>query len=821
MTDDEVPAYLQRLLDTSTPALSTDGNDHPLQEGINPEDDPDATPPDERDTEPTPLLPSQVRYLVFSGGGAKALAYLGVLAALGDYGFLVNPARRDSGSTGDGATTSSPSGGNPPDDYFLDPERVAGVAGSSAGAITAGLMAGRVGLNETYELLTSEWNVKQFFDRAELSTVEYPRLDGVEETNRPKRERNLVAALMGPIDASKTGLKNYRRSFLDYLGESSGFEETVGEAADSMRTIDQWMDANASGRQVTDPAWWLGAVIQNKETGLPPEVVRRVFQTGQFPLYLAQLVFHHGLFSGGYARGYVDAAIRAGLEKWGGDPGPDITFASLAARSSIDLVVTGADLESGSLGTFSATETPEMPVADAIRLSMAIPFVYRPTADEAGPRPGTWVDGGLVNNFPLHAFEPPEQSVSPTVLGFRLESPTDEIDSVGGFVGSVMDSLLTRTTNNQIHSDREASQVVGVPTGGLQTLGFTPDEDVLDEAMKDAAQAVYEYFGQHPDTAEADAERAVEQRVYGDRSSSLSSLLSSIWGGESSDDTGSSDDDEESPSGGERQPDRPWWVSDTSPEFPDLPKRDPSIDRYSKSYVLRLFRSEMLEIIKSGRSDAESWEPHPLAFLLDPQVLRGNVDPPPDDPSDLVDPKANPETYVDGVSYWPPMTPGELDDWYFVQNRNRRVSVDAGHLVPRDYLEKDPYEYERLAFEDTYLNRIREKREEDKGAIPKKWAVEIDGVPVEIETARRLEIDEDLEQADYFEMSDEEQAQFRQRHFPIDYEFPDWKPFGGVLGGLPKGTVDRKLSNDEWTAGWIYVRGYDARRISELEPEFQ
>lgn len=798
--DEEPPEYLQRLLDTRTVAGATDGHDHPLRTGINPEDDP-MEPVDEADLDrdqPSPLLPSQVRYLVFSGGGAKAFAYLGALAALGDFGLVVNPRRSNFGPEQD-----------PPDDYFLNPERIEGVAGSSAGAITAGLMAGLVGLNQAYELLTDERDMKRFFDRARLSTVEYPTLDGIVERTRPDRERKLVSGLMGPIDATSVELREYRADFLDYIAEQSGYRETVEQVIDPLEEAQQWVNANLTGRQLLEPAWWLGHEIQQRDTGLPPEVVRQVFQTGQFPLYLSQLLNHHGLFSGGYARGYFDDALRNGVAAFGDDPGPDVTFDQVAAASSIDLVVTGTQLETGTLGTFDAEATPDVPVADAIRLSMAIPFVFRPTSADGGDRAGTWVDGGLVNNFPMHAFAPDDRGASPTVLGLRLDPPAGAVDGLNDYVGAVFGSLLERTTDAQIRSSREASQVIGIPTGELGTLKFTPGSDLLDEVLKDAAQRVFEYFGQHPETAERDAERAVEVRVYGKRPGGAPSSAPSS--GESGGDSGGSGGDD----GGGRR----WWVDYTPPDLPELPQRDPSIKRYSKDYITRKFRSEMLEVIKAGSTDGSSWQPHPLAFLLDPQVLRGDAERPPQDVEDLVDPLQERGTYIDGVSYWPSQSPEKYEDWYFLADLNRRVSVDAGHLTPREYLERDPYEYERLAFEDSYLNQILEQQQEQQGAVPQKWAVEIEGVPVEVATARRLEIDIDLQQAGYFGMSDERQAVFRREHFPIDFEFPDWEPFGGVLGGLPKGTVDRLLSSGHRTAGWIYVRGYDARRIPELEEE--
>lgn len=80
------------------------------------------------------------------------------------------------------------------------------------------------------------------------------------------------------------------------------------------------------------------------------------------------------------------------------------------------LVVTVADVTSAQLVRLPwdyqrlyGLDPDEQPVADAIRASMAIPFIYRPvTLTAASGMLCTLVDGGVLSNFPIDTFDRPD-----------------------------------------------------------------------------------------------------------------------------------------------------------------------------------------------------------------------------------------------------------------------------------------------------------------------------------------------------------------------------------------------------------------------------
>jgi NTE family protein len=97
----------------------------------------------------------------------------------------------------------------------------------------------------------------------------------------------------------------------------------------------------------------------------------------------------------------------------------DISFAELheqkSERGFKDLYITGTDLTYQCLRVFSYEHYPGMRIKDAVRISLSIPFYYKPVlVDDTGkvykqPEPGAalhvMVDGGLLGNYPLFLFD--------------------------------------------------------------------------------------------------------------------------------------------------------------------------------------------------------------------------------------------------------------------------------------------------------------------------------------------------------------------------------------------------------------------------------
>jgi hypothetical protein len=123
---------------------------------------------------------------------------------------------------------------------------------------------------------------------------------------------------------------------------------------------------------------------------------------------------------------------------------------------------------------------------------------------------GLWVDGGMLLNFPLHAFDvyakltlspgdtesyqvaiPPEPGqvteFNTKVLGFRLIDTQEREFNVadvynedagvfGKYAGDLLDTLMYGGAEGQIRTGDERAATIGLNTAGLDTLDFAGPE---------------------------------------------------------------------------------------------------------------------------------------------------------------------------------------------------------------------------------------------------------------------------------------------------------------------------------------------------------
>lgn len=132
------------------------------------------------------------------------------------------------------------------------------------------------------------------------------------------------------------------------------------------------------------------------------------------PGELAELLLHMGVAKGDY------------LTEWLGNELADLgvhTFADLAIGEADDpgtalpneqryrLVVHTSDISRGVLVrlpwdcAYYGQDPQLMRVVDAVRASMSIPFFFRPVTFHTAAGKVTWVDGGMLSNFPITAFD--------------------------------------------------------------------------------------------------------------------------------------------------------------------------------------------------------------------------------------------------------------------------------------------------------------------------------------------------------------------------------------------------------------------------------
>jgi hypothetical protein len=122
------------------------------------------------------------------------------------------------------------------------------------------------------------------------------------------------------------------------------------------------------------------------------------------------------------------------------------------------LYVFGTNLTQQAVQKFSYETTPDVAVADAVRISMSIPFFFQARYYEQNGSNDAYCDGGVLNNYPIDTFDEQHTAVDPDsgqqmlhrtpnqeTLGFHFENPSQPaspINSLRSFTGGVIDALL-------------------------------------------------------------------------------------------------------------------------------------------------------------------------------------------------------------------------------------------------------------------------------------------------------------------------------------------------------------------------------------------
>jgi NTE family protein len=109
---------------------------------------------------------------------------------------------------------------------------------------------------------------------------------------------------------------------------------------------------------------------------------------------LLSLVENYGISSGKK----IDDLFKIIIKKKTGNP--NITFKELFEKTNKELNILVSNLTKGKYEVFNHINTPDLSIYLAVRLSLNIPFLFKPIEYNSC----LYVDGGVMNNFPIKIF---------------------------------------------------------------------------------------------------------------------------------------------------------------------------------------------------------------------------------------------------------------------------------------------------------------------------------------------------------------------------------------------------------------------------------
>lgn len=258
---------------------------------------------------------------------------------------------------------------------------------------------------------------------------------------------------------------------------------------------------------------------------------------------IRRLAKKFGWHRGEHFEGWLGELIEARLGS------PDATFTDLADQYGIELYVVGSNLSTGYSEVFSKERHHDMPVLDAVRISMSIPLFFQ--AVRHGPRDDVYVDGGVQMNYPVKLFDRiryvPEHEPaaarltdyyeaenarfllsrpdrSPYVynrqtLGFRLDSGNDialyrydeplkgsPIRNFTQYARALISAVMKVQENVHLHGD-DWARTLYIDTLGVKGTDFDLDDDVKNALVEQGIKGATAYLKWFEDPGEAPPNR--------------------------------------------------------------------------------------------------------------------------------------------------------------------------------------------------------------------------------------------------------------------------------------------------------------------------
>lgn len=189
------------------------------------------------------------------------------------------------------------------------------------------------------------------------------------------------------------------------------------------------------------------------------------------------LFYDRGLDPGIKLRTFIDEVLQRTVGK------ATITMHELHLSSRLHLIIPITDLVDGKTLYLDHLNAADVSVAELLAISMSLPVVYTPKTF----RGHLCVDGGLMDNFPMHLF--PEQ----TTLGLRsCWTHEGKLESLSQYASRVVYCAIASCEHHQWRkmSKEHREHTISVDVGNIKTVEFFLTPDQIEQLMEYGRNAV-------------------------------------------------------------------------------------------------------------------------------------------------------------------------------------------------------------------------------------------------------------------------------------------------------------------------------------------
>ncbi|KRQ87398.1 Patatin-like phospholipase [Caloramator mitchellensis] len=186
----------------------------------------------------------------------------------------------------------------------------------------------------------------------------------------------------------------------------------------------------------------------------------------------AGIIFEKGVYSGDYFEDWISVLLEVkGVRKFK-DVYKDGEFLLKIIATDItkkEILVLPDDLKKYGI------DPMEFDIAKAVRMSISIPFFFKPVKLEYNHKFSYIVDGGVLSNFPVWIFDVEGVPRWPT-FGFKLVEPnlTEEKNDGSNIIRYTLDIIATMIEENDLRyiKNKDFVRTITIPSMDVKTIDF-------------------------------------------------------------------------------------------------------------------------------------------------------------------------------------------------------------------------------------------------------------------------------------------------------------------------------------------------------------
>jgi len=150
----------------------------------------------------------------------------------------------------------------------------------------------------------------------------------------------------------------------------------------------------------------------------------------------------------------------------------DITFKQLYELIPKKIIITGVCLNDLSLSYFDYETTPDMSVLLAIRISISLPFVFKPVSYNNK----IWVDGGCLNDYPIEIFDNELEKVIGIYTRDNYDTCINEFENKFTYIYQVIKCMLKSMSSFKLDTYKKCTININVDCGTSSLFSISNED---------------------------------------------------------------------------------------------------------------------------------------------------------------------------------------------------------------------------------------------------------------------------------------------------------------------------------------------------------